>query len=77
MSCVFCESIRNMIGAAEGEGLHVEEICIERILYFNKGAYTGDVFRIIVELPKGSVMTVPINYCPMCGSLLAERMNYE
>lgn len=41
------------------------------------GRLVGTEFRINVELPEGYAMTAPINYCPMCGSLLAERMNYE
>ncbi len=66
-----------MRGAACGAGCEVEEICIERIIGLRGGLPVGDSFRINVELPEGYVMTLPINYCPMCGSLLAERMNYE
>lgn len=66
-----------MRGAACGAGCEVEEICIERIIGLRGGLLVGDSFRINVELPEGYVMTLPINYCPMCGSLLAERMNYE
>lgn len=77
MSCRYCESHRDMRGAAEGPGCKVEEICIERIIGFRGGLPVGDSFWINVELPEGYAMTLPINYCPMCGSLLAERMNYE
>lgn len=77
MSCGFCERNRDMRGAAFGAGYKVKEICIECISCFSGGRLDGCQFRINVELPKGYVMTVPINYCPMCGSLLAERMNYE
>lgn len=66
-----------MRGAACGAGCEVEEICIERIIGLRGGLPVGDSFRINVELSEGYVMTLPINYCPMCGSLLAERMNYE
>lgn len=66
-----------MRGVAFGAGRDVEEICIECISCFSGGRLDGCQFRINVELPEGYAMTVPINYCPMCGSLLAERMNYE
>ncbi|WP_302798619.1 hypothetical protein [Senegalimassilia anaerobia] len=77
MSCWFCERNRDMRGAAFGAGCKVKEICIERIIGFRGGLPVGDSFRINVELPEGYAMTLPINYCPMCGSLLTERMNYE
>lgn len=66
-----------MRGAAFGAGYKVEEISIECLIRFSRGRLDGCEFRINVELPEGYAMTVPINYCPMCGSLLAERMNYE
>lgn len=66
-----------MRGAACGAGCEVEEISIENLTCFSGGRLVGTEFRINVELPEGYVMTVPINYCPMCGSLLAERINYE
>ena len=77
MSCIYCDRNRDMRGAAEGAGCKVEEINIECLSCFSGGRLDGCEFRINVELPEGYVMTVPINYCPMCGSLLAERMNYE
>lgn len=66
-----------MRGAACGAGCEVEEISIENLASFSGGRLVGTEFRINVELPEGYAMTLPINYCPMCGSLLAERMNYE
>lgn len=66
-----------MRGAACGEGCEVEEISIENLACFSGSKLVGNEFRINVELSEGYAMTVPINYCPMCGSLLAERMNYE
>lgn len=77
MSCRYCEYNRDMRGAAQGAGSEVEDICIENLACFSKGRFVGTEHRITVELPEGYAMTVPINYCPMCGSLLAERMNYE
>lgn len=77
MSCRYCESNRDMRGAACGMGCEVEEISIENLACFSGSRLVGNEFRINVELPEGYAMTVPINYCPMCGSLLAERMNYE
>ena len=77
MSCSYCEVNRDMRGAACGAGCEVEEISIENLTCFSGGRLVGTEFRINVELPEGYVMTVPINYCPMCGSLLAERINYE
>lgn len=77
MSCIYCDRNRDMRGAAYGTGYKVKEICIERIIGFRGSLPVGDSFRINVELPEGYAMTLPINYCPMCGSLLAERMNYE
>lgn len=77
MSCRYCESNRDMREAAYGTGYEVEEISIENLACFSGSRLVGNEFRINVELPEGCVMTVPINYCPMCGSLLAERMNYE
>lgn len=77
MSCSYCERNRDMSGAAFGAGYEVEEISIECLSRFSRGRLDGCEFRISVELPEGYAMTVPINYCPMCGSLLAERMNYE
>lgn len=77
MSCSYCERNRDMRGAAEGPGCKVEEISIECLSCFSVGRLDGCEFRINVELPEGYAMTVPINFCPMCGSVLAERMNYE
>lgn len=77
MSCRYCEVNRDMRGAACGAGCEVEEISIENLTCFSGSRLVGNEFRINVELPEGCAMTVPINYCPMCGSLLAERMNYE
>lgn len=77
MSCRYCEVNRDMRGAACGAGCEVEEISIENLASFSGGRLVGTEFRINVELPEGYAMTLPINYCPMCGSLLAERMNYE
>lgn len=65
------------MGAAFGAGCKVEEINIEDLACFSGSRLVGNEYRINVELPEGCAMTVPINYCPMCGSLLAERMNCE
>ena len=77
MSCRYCERNRDMRGAAYGTGCKVEEISIECLSCFSGGRLDGCEFRINVELPEGYAMTLPINYCPMCGSMLAERENYE
>lgn len=77
MSCEYCEDNRDMRGASAGHGRDVEEISIECLSCFSGGRQDGCEFRINAELPEGYVMTVPINFCPMCGSVLAERMTYE
>lgn len=77
MSCGFCERNRDMRGVFADLGRDIEEICIECISCFSGGRLDGCEFRINVELPEGYAMTLPINYCPMCGSLLAERINCE
>ena len=73
MSCIYCNRIRDMRGAAYGTGCKVEEISIECLSRFSRGRLDGCEFRINVELPEGYAMTVPINYCPMCGEPLGRK----
>ena len=67
MSCSYCERNRDMRGATYGTGCKVDEISIENLVSFSGGRIVGGESRINVELPEGFVMTVPINFCPMCG----------
>lgn len=73
MSCIYCDRNRDMRGVVESAGCAVEEICIERVLCFSAARYVGDKFLINVTLPECYVMTVPINYCPMCGEPLGRK----
>lgn len=71
MSCEYCDAGRDMRRVVGGIGHEVERICIDRVLCFRRATYVGDKFRIGVDLPGDYAMTLPINYCPMCGERLS------
>lgn len=79
MSCEYCERERNLIAGAEAAGRMVEEICIihPATVPIGRPEPVTKKYLILATLLDGGAWTVPINYCPMCGSPLAERMNYE
>lgn len=71
MSCEYCDAGRDMNKVVGGIGHEVERIRIDRVLCFRRATYVGDKFHIGVDLPGGYAMTLPINYCPMCGERLS------
>lgn len=62
MSCEYCMSDKNMM----------HDSCSDVSIGKN-----DDVYRIYYLDGYRGGATEPIRFCPMCGSLLAERMNYE